>query len=99
MRDTQTLTRHRDIRAWVTGRQGSPAIARVRDNYGSLKARLCLRFNAISRPQGTTPSVEDGMSPVSWSAWLAELDRQQLALKVTNQDGPGFELVERNARN
>ena len=98
MRDTQTLTRHRDIRAWVTGRQGSPAIARVRDNYGSLKARLCLRFNALGRPQGT-PSVEDGMSPVSWSAWLAELDRQQLALRVTDQNGQGFELVERNAHN
>jgi hypothetical protein len=38
------------------------------------------------------------MSPCSWTAWLAELDRQQLALKV-DPAADKFELVERNAAN
>ena len=71
------LTRHRDIQNWVNDRQGRPAIARVRDRFGDERSQLKLRFahNAEGR--------EDvGMSPVSWTAWLAELDRQQLALRV-----------------
>jgi hypothetical protein len=39
-------------------------------------------------------SEDDGMSPCSWTAWLAELDRQQLALQV-DMAADGFELVER----
>ena len=39
------------------------------------------------------------MSPVSWAAWLAELDRQRLALKVSNQKTPDFEFVEREEAN
>lgn len=38
------------------------------------------------------------MSPVSWTAWLAELDRQQLALKV-DLAADDFEIVGRSAAN
>ncbi|MFC3703995.1 hypothetical protein ACFOOL_04420 [Devosia honganensis] len=87
------LTRHRDIQNWVSDRKGKPAIARVRDRFGEERAQLRLRF-ARSSEEGR----EDvGMSPCSWTAWLAELDRQQLALRV---DPAGdCELVSRRELN
>jgi hypothetical protein len=39
------------------------------------------------------------MSPCSWTAWLAELDRQHLALKISSSDPSGFELVDRKELN
>lgn len=86
------LTRHRDIQNWVNDRRGTPAIARVRDRFGEERAQLKLRFSRIDEGR------EDvGMSPCSWTAWLAELDRQQLALKV--DAGGDCELVARQAMN
>ena len=93
MTDTHTLIRHRDIQNWVSAHQGSPAIARVRDNFGAFRSRLSLSFER--KRQRDALSVDDGISPVSWSAWLAELDRQHLALKVSGSADGAFELVER----
>lgn len=99
MTDTRTLIHHSDIQNWVTARHGMPAIARTPDDSGTIRARLALRFRRPPAPTGATPAaapqIDDGMSPVSWSAWLAELDRQRLALKVGGQD-PDFEFVERD---
>jgi len=89
MSHAHTLTRHRDIQSWVIGRKGSPAVALVPDRFGTRRAQLMLRF---ARSQAITD--DDGMSPCSWSAWLAELDRQQLALRI---DPSGeYELVSRS---
>jgi hypothetical protein len=90
---TQTLIRHRDIQNWVTARQGMPAIARVPNSMGEMRARLALSFSKARTRPTTVPGMDDGMSPVSWNAWLAELDRQHLALKVSNQKD--FEFVAR----
>jgi hypothetical protein len=96
MTNTQTLVRHRDIQNWVTARHGMPAISRVPSITGEMRARLALSFTkAKARPATAMPTLDDGMSPVSWSAWLAELDRQHLALKVSSQNNPDFEFVER----
>lgn len=96
MTDTHTLTRHRDIQNWVTDRQGIPAIARVHNRFGEMRSQLKLRF---SRSAPTIPeNGDDAMSPCSWTAWLAELDRQQLALKV-DSTADDFELVERRNAN
>ena len=92
MSATHTLTRHSDIQSWVTDRMGIPAVARIRNRFGEEKSKLLLRF---VRSQGGL--TDDGMSPCSWTAWFAELDRQQLALKVT-QTGD-CELVPRAAVN
>ena len=92
MTATHTLTRHSDIQSWVTDRHGIPAVARIRDRFGDEKAKLLLRF---VRSQGG--EIDDGMSPCSWTAWFAELDRQQLALKVTPTGE--CELVPRAALN
>lgn len=94
--NTHTLVEHRDIQNWVTARQGRPALRRVPDPSGRISARLALNF---ARPQAPTetPSQDDGMSPCSWTAWLAELDRQHLALRVS--DKTAFEFVERRELN
>ncbi len=97
MNQTQTLTtltQHRDIQNWVSARHGMPAISRISNSAGEVRARLALKFGDRSR-QPVMPETDDGMSPVSWNTWLAELDRQHLALKVSNQSGADFEFVER----
>ena len=92
MDNTHTLIRHRDIQNWVSDRKGIPAIAKVRDRMGAQRAKLAIRFaNLETAPEKA--SVDDGLSPVAWSAWLAELDRQGLALKVGQRTE--FEFVER----
>jgi hypothetical protein len=95
MHDSHTLTRHRDIQSWVSQRRGIPAIARVRDHLGEMRARLCLSFERKRRSNEDRTRIDDGMSPCSWTAWLAELDRQNLALKVSGSDKPEFEFVDR----
>ena len=94
MNQTHTLTRHRDIQNWVIDRHGIPAIARVRDRFGEEHAQLKLSFQKRAKRQ--IESQDDGMSPCSWTAWLAELDRQHLALKV-DMTADDFELVESRA--
>lgn len=96
MTDIHTLTRHRDIQNWVTDRKGIPAIARVRNRFGEERAQLKLSFERKRKER--LESQDDGMSPCSWTAWLAELDRQHLALKV-DLAADDFELVERREAN
>lgn len=98
--NTHTLTRHRDIQEWVSDNHGSPAIRRMPDRFGSIRARLELVFKTPKAlTVGGMPQVDDGVSPVSWSAWLAELDRRQLALKVSDRQPAEFELVPRREMN
>jgi hypothetical protein len=98
MTHAHTLTRHRDIQAWVTDRQGMPAMVRDHTRFGEFRARLALKFGRLPRP-GIMPEVDQGASPVSWSAWLAELDRQQLALRVSEDGETEYELIERKTLN
>ena len=95
MSHTQTLIHHRDIQNWVSARHGMPAIARVPNSFGEMRARLALNFRPHEAVNNAMPELDDNLSPCSWSAWLAELDRQRLALKVSNQKNPDFEFVER----
>jgi hypothetical protein len=71
-------------------------VSHVPDRNGLLRARLTIQFG---RPTAANrmPNLDDGVSPVSWSAWLAELDRQQLALAITSDTE--FELIERRDLN
>jgi hypothetical protein len=95
MSESHTLTRHRDIQNWVTDRKGLPAIARQPDDFGQMRARLCLSFERRRRDAASRAKADDGMSPCSWTAWLAELDRQNLALRVTPGSDADFEFVDR----
>lgn len=94
MTHIHTLIRHRDIQNWVADRHGIPAIARIRNRFGEERAQLKLSFQ--KRDKQFIESQDDGISPCSWTAWLAELDRQHLALKV-DLTANDFELVERKA--
>lgn len=96
MKHIHTLTRHRDIQNWVSDRHGIPAIARVRNHFGEERAQLRLSFQRAQKRQHE--SEDDGMSPCSWTAWLAELDRQHLALQVDASAGD-FQFVERGKAN
>ena len=98
MTHAHTLTRHRDIQAWVTDRHGMPAIERAPNSFGEVHSRLALKFRRPERPAGM-PSVDQGATPVSWHAWLAELDRQQLALRVSPDSETDYEFVERKSLN
>ena len=92
MSENHMLTRHRDIRNWVADRKDTPAIARVRNQFGEERAQLRLHFARIEESR-----LDGGMSPCSWTAWLAELDRQQLALRV--EPTGRYELVSRGLLN
>lgn len=92
MKDIHTLTRHRDIRNWVTDRHGTPAISKLRNRFGQERAELKLRFARAEEGR-----LDGSMSPCSWSAWLAELDRQHLALQVAPTGD--YELVSRTPLN
>lgn len=99
MEDAQMLTSHREIQSWVARHRGMPAISRSPDTLGSMRSRLSLRFDRSRLRPTAGPSVDDGISPCSWSAWLAELDRQQLALKVSGGQSPDYEFVARRDLN
>lgn len=94
---THVFTRHRDIQNWVAGHQGLPAIQRVPDSTGTVKSRLALSFAHHHAAPTTTPTLDDGITPVSWNAWLAELDRQHLALRVSPDHN--YEFVKRQDLN
>jgi hypothetical protein len=98
--NTHTLTRHRDIQNWVSDRRGSPAIRRILNRFGEAEAKLELTFSAPkAKPERGMPRVDDGLMPVSWNAWLAELDRRHLALKVSDREDIDFEFIERRELN
>jgi hypothetical protein len=94
--NTHTLIEHHDIQKWVTARRGQPALRRVPDTMGRIRSRLTIHFAGHAVPS-EMPSQDDGMSPCSWTAWLAELDRQNLALRVGEKTG--FEFVDRREFN
>lgn len=98
MTHAHTLTRHRDIQAWVSERRGLPAMVQAPNSFGEMRSHLALKFNRPPRPSGM-PAVDQGASPVSWTAWLAELDRQQLALRVSEDGAADYEFVERKTLN
>ena len=95
MRATHTLRRHQDIQNWVSAHRGMPAISRVPTRSGELRAQLRLKFAGSSITPSLTQSMDDGLSPVSWSAWFAEIDRQNLVLQVNDQTD--FEFVPRQS--
>lgn len=94
--NNRTLIGHSDIQNWVTDRKGIPAIARVRNRFGEEHAQLKLRFARASKPGAASLAAD--MSPCSWTAWLAELDRQHLALRV-DPLADDFEFVARDRAN
>jgi hypothetical protein len=94
--NNQTLVTHGDIQKWASAHKVQPAIRRVPDSSGAMRSRLTLRFDPRATPDDA-PGLDEGLSPCSWTAWLAELDRQNLALRV--ERGSRFELIDRRELN
>lgn len=94
--NTHMLIEHGDIQKWVTNQRGQPALARVADHTGRVHAKLAINFARRRDRPTATPSQDDGMAPCSWTAWLAELDRQNLALQIRDDE---YEFVERRGMN
>ena len=93
---THMLIHHHEIRIWAANHHGTPAIRRGHNRFGQPESRLALTFvTPKAAPEAGMPQVDDGLSPVSWTAWLAELDRRQLALRVSDRANPDFEFVVR----
>jgi hypothetical protein len=93
--NTHTLTRHRDIQSWVADHRGTPAIRRVANRFGGVESKLELTFTTPKALlEAGMPRLDDGLSPVSWTAWLAELDRRQLALRVSDRQDD-YEFIAR----
>lgn len=91
-----TLIDHHDIQKWVATQNGQPALSRFADSSGSMRSKLAINFAGRRKRPTATPGQDDGMAPCSWTAWLAELDRQNLALSVRDDD---FEFVDRRTLN
>ena len=98
------LSERADIRAWATARGGNPMSMETPDGSGS-RTILQLTFGQhalnADRNEGPDPAVPT-LRMVDWESWLAELESQNLALKV-NDDVPGrldndFEFVARDGR-
>jgi hypothetical protein len=92
-----TLVEHHDIQKWVTNQHGQPALSRFADPTGRMHAKLAINFAHRRSKPVATPSQDDGMAPCSWTAWLAELDRQNLALRIRDDDG--YEFIDRRQLN
>ena len=95
--DGRMLVAHHDIQSWVSSHNGMPAMHRVPNQFGGAKAQLSLRFRGPEAPE-LMPTIDDGSAPCSWNAWLAELDRQELAVRITSPQGPDYQLVPRSGR-
>ena len=91
------LVDHHDIRKWVEAREGQPALRHVVGKTGRLEPRLAIRFRRAEAPL-FVPGQDEGMSPCSWTAWMAELDRQHLALEVSDRAGTRIAFVARTTR-
>lgn len=80
------LSRHSDIRRWVAAHAGRPRFGAGMDAEGRRQRLLQITFDG--RP---AKSAHD------WEEWLAELDRQNLALNILDDAGVGsdFEFVKR----
>jgi len=100
----QYLTAHDDVRAWATARAGTPAFAATpnpTDSPGDQPPLLRLAFgqDIVNGDGGEGADRMDGLQSVGWEDWLAEFDRQNLALTVPgpedNVDEAAYKLEKR----
>lgn len=91
MHKKHTLVTDGDVRRWVENRAGQPALKPLRDDEGRIIPRLAVRFSG--RDHVPVAGESEGLSPCSWTQWLAEFDRQQLALRVSPEQPVEIEFV------
>ncbi|HET7717339.1 MAG TPA: hypothetical protein VFK86_17090 [Bauldia sp.] len=100
----KTLTKPDDIRRWAEARAGAPMSMDMPDGSGDTRTLLNITFgqHALNADENEGPDRLTGFELTSWEDWLAELDRQGLAIRVRDEQ-PGtldneFEFVSRDGR-
>jgi hypothetical protein len=98
----RVLSKGDDIREWAEARGGSPMVADIPDPTGDrMLLQISFGQHYLNADTNEGPDrATGGFRLVSWDEWLAELDRQDLAIKV-NDDMPGvldndFRFVDRD---
>lgn len=86
------LTKAEDIRQWVEARGGYPIMLEMPDGTRS-RTLLQLTFGQhfLNADENEGPDRPSGYDLVSWEDWLAELEKQGLALKVSDDPAGGNE--------
>ena len=98
---SKVLTKAIEIRQWVAARGGYPVLLEMPDGTGS-RTLLQLTFgqHLLNADENEGPDRPSGYELVSWDDWLAELDKQGLALKVSDDPSGGnereYEIVARD---
>jgi hypothetical protein len=89
---SKILTKAEEIRQWVEARGGYPIMMDVPDGT---KTRTLLQFtfgqHFLNADENEGPDRPYGYELVSWDEWLAELEKQDLALKVSDDPSGGNE--------
>jgi hypothetical protein len=100
----RVLVDHVEIRQWAEARAGNPMMMdAVPDgtHMGNPLLQITFGQHALNADHNEGPDpATGGQNLVGWDEWLAELDRQGLAIKVRD-DQPGrldndFEFVSRD---
>ncbi len=79
------LHRHEDIRDWAIARGGAPMLESIPDgSHDQVLLQLTFGQHALNADTNEGPDPISGYELVGWDEWLAELERQKLALKVND---------------
>lgn len=100
----KTLTKPDEIRRWVEARAGAPMSMDMPDGTGDTRTLLNITFgqHALNADENEGPDRIGGFDLIGWEDWLAELDKQGLAIRVRDE-APGqldndFEFVAREGK-
>lgn len=87
---TRLLTKHQDIRRWAEARSGSPALSEVpHGTHSHTVLRLVFDQRLMNSGENDNADRPNALELVGWDDWLAEFDKQKLALKV-DDEAPGL---------
>lgn len=93
------LSSHDEIRQWAAARSGMPAMEDRATGPGHPVLRIVFDQYLLNSGEGQYNDRPGGLDLVDWDEWFAELDSQNLALRVEDRK-PGvldtyFEFVGR----
>ena len=97
----KVLHKHEEIRDWVEARGGAPMLEDLPSGTrDQILLQLTFDQHALDADHNEGPDPLGGFELASWDDWFAELDRQNLALKI-DDDQPGrlsrvYEFVARH---
>ena len=101
---SKVITAHDELRQWAEARGGNPMAMDVPDGTGESRTLLQITFgqHALNADENEGPDRIGGFDLIGWDDWIAELDKQGLAIRVRDE-APGqldndFEFVARDGK-